>query len=61
MKDKDKTYNFIKEEHIGKWVALSKDKKEVVGYSDSLKDLQQKVGKDAVYTRPLPTDTVFAF
>ena len=61
MRHTNKAVDFIKKEHIGKWVALSKNRKGVVAYSNNLKDLQQKVGKNVVYIRPLPTDTVFAF
>ncbi len=48
-------------ENEGKWVALSRDNK-VLGLSDNLSSLRQQIGKtDAVYTKVLSPDRVYAF
>lgn len=45
-------YKLLSKKHEGKWVAVSKDYKKVLAYSDNLKTLRAKV-KDAsaVYLR----------
>jgi len=52
----------LKEEHAGKWVALSSDRTKVLGYSESFKELEETVGKkNVVYMKALPKDVKFAF
>ena len=52
----------LKEEHAGKWVALSSDRTRVLGFSESFKDLESEVGKtNVVYMKALPKDVKFAF
>ena len=57
--------NFTKilnKSHENKWVALSSDRSKVLGASDDLIRLKNKVNiKNAVYMKVLPTDTSFAF
>jgi hypothetical protein len=61
MKNGDLT-KILKKVHENKWVALSKNRDKVVGYSDSLIMLKNKVGeKDVVYMKVQPRDTSFAF
>lgn len=49
-------------EHQNKWVALSKDRKKVMGYSENLSTLTGKIGtKDVVYMKVMPGGTKFAF
>lgn len=50
-KNRDNKTLFTKK-HYGKWVALSADRKKVLGYSDDLVQLSQKNGDDVVYVRP---------
>jgi hypothetical protein len=51
----------LKKEHEGKWVAVSPDYKKVIGYSNTLKELTNKIKTEVVYTKVLPSDTIFAF
>lgn len=52
----------LKKKHEGKWVALTKDYKQIISYSDRLTTLERKVGeKDAVYIKALRTDVSYAF
>ena len=54
--------NLLKEEHAGKWVALSSDRTKVLGYSESFKELEGEIGKtNVVYMKALPKDVKFAF
>lgn len=63
----DKNNDFtriIKKEHEKNWVALNKDRTKVIAYDKSLSALQDKLGKkkdSAIYTKILPSDTIFAF
>ncbi len=53
----------IGREHVGKWVALSEDQKTVVGFSDDLAELTQRIGSErsVIYTRVLDPDKAYAF
>lgn len=52
----------IKRGHEGKWVALSKDYKKVLGASGNLKTLTKKVGRqDVVYMRVPLSGYSYAF
>jgi len=51
----------IKKDHENKWVAFSDDYKKIVDFSESLKELQEKVGKSkVVYYKVFPSDVVLA-
>ena len=50
------------EEHYGKWVALSADRKKILDFSTNLSQLSSKFGtKDVVYTKPLDPNKSYAF
>jgi len=52
----------IKKIHERKWVALSRDYRKVVGYSDNLVLLRKEVGaRDVVYMKVPRMDTYHAF
>lgn len=54
--------SILKKEHEGKWVAITSDYKKIVGYSQSLRDLQKSVKDvDVVYLKGFPSDVKFAF
>lgn len=60
MKKDNKT--LFTKEHYGKWVALSADKKEILGYSEKLTDLTKKLGtSEIIYKKPLDPAKVYAF
>ncbi|MBI5139454.1 hypothetical protein HZA26_02495 [Candidatus Nomurabacteria bacterium] len=60
-----KNANFTKilnKSHENKWVALSPDRYKVLGSSDNLVELKDKVNnRDAVYMKVQPSDISFAF
>ncbi len=48
--------------HYGKWVALSKDKKKILSYSNNLLSLKKRMEKkDVVITKALDPDKEYAF
>ncbi|MDD5687010.1 MAG: DUF5678 domain-containing protein [Elusimicrobia bacterium] len=51
--------------YIGKWVALSRDEKEVVAFGDTLKEavkkVQEKKYKDPIYTKVAPLESFVPF
>jgi len=48
--------------HQDKWVALTPNREKVVGYSDSLVDLKEKIGdKEVTYVKTRPSGVKFAF
>ena len=48
--------------HEGKWVALSSDRSKVIAYDSDILKLKEKVKNEkVVYTKVLPSDTLFAF
>lgn len=48
--------------HENKWAVLSAENKKLLASSDDLGALQKKFGNDGVvYTKILPSDTIFAF
>lgn len=49
----------IKEEHEKKWVALSKDKTEVIGFDESLVELRKKIGDQKVTFMKVPPSNVY--
>jgi hypothetical protein len=52
----------LNKSHENKWVALSPDRYTVLGSSDNLVELKDKVNnKDAVYMKVQPSDVSFAF
>ena len=52
----------LKDEHSGKWVAVSSDHKRVVDYSDDLVSLGKRVGTDGVvYIKTLPKNSNCVF
>ena len=52
----------LNKSHENKWVALSPDRYKVLGSSDSLVELKDRVNnKDAVYMKVQPSDVSFAF
>lgn len=52
----------LKEEHGGKWIAISSDYKSVVAFSQNLSELRKDIGKKkVVYIKALPNDTAYAF
>lgn len=54
----------IGKEQEKKWVALSKDRRQLIGSSGSLLELREKLGNkkdEVVYMKVLPSDTEFAF
>lgn len=65
MKKDSKNYDLtsiLKDEHAGKWVALSTDRKKVVGYSDTFKELEKKIGtKEVIYMKALKKEVTYAF
>lgn len=61
MKNNKSVNDIIKTEHIGEWVAMSRDYKKVLGHSSSLIQLQKQVGKEVVYVKPLPNNSIFSF
>jgi hypothetical protein len=49
-------------DHYGKWVALSPDRKVILDYSSSLSALTRKFGtKEVVYTKPQDPALNYAF
>ena len=59
MKTSPNFSKLIKSEHEQKWVAISKDHKEIVSYDASLVKLKRTVGiKDVVYMK-VPSANVF--
>lgn len=59
---KSKKLITLDNKYEGKWVALSVDYKKVIAYSDSLKSLTNKIGKQkAVITKGLAPDMNYAF
>lgn len=61
-KRKDGSGDLLREEHFGKWVAFSADRTKIVAFSDSLKDLSQKVGDvKVVYEKATYPDRLYAF
>jgi hypothetical protein len=58
---KDKKTLFT-EIHYGKWVALSADKKRILGYNEDFGSLYKELGtKEIVYTKPLDPSMNYAF
>lgn len=54
----------IGKEQEKKWVALSKDRRKLIGSSKSLSSLREKLGgrmDDVIYMKVLSSDTEFAF
>ena len=52
----------LNKSHEKKWVALSPNRSKVLGYSNNLVKLKNKVNKkNAIYMKVLPSDTSFAF
>lgn len=52
----------LEKTHENKWVALSVDRRNVLGSSTTLEALKKKVGDaKVVYTRILPANTFFVF
>lgn len=52
----------LDERHFGKWIALSKDYSKIVGYSDTFKELEKKLGREGVvYMRAPQKNFVYAF
>lgn len=54
----------IGKEQEKKWVALSKDRRQLIGSSDSLSALREKLGSrmdNVIYMKVLSSDTEFAF
>ncbi|MGE5541226.1 MAG: hypothetical protein ACM3TU_03000 [Bacillota bacterium] len=61
MRDIDLT-GVIKKEHEKKWVALTRDNKRVVAYSDDLVQLDKEVGgQDVVFMRVPPFEPYLSF
>ncbi|MEI7709299.1 MAG: hypothetical protein WCI76_01125 [bacterium] len=62
MKKNSDFTKILNKSHERKWVALSPDRYSVLGSSDNLVELKDKVNnKDAVYMKVLSSDTSFAF
>jgi hypothetical protein len=58
----NKKHALFTQEHYGKWVALSSDRKTILDASHNLSDLTQKFGtKEVIYTRPLDPSLHYAF
>lgn len=52
----------LNKSYEGKWVALSSDRRKVLGSANKLVELKNKVSKkDALYMKVLSSDTSFAF
>jgi len=62
MKKNSDLTKILNKSHEKKWVALSPNRSKVLGVSDNLAELSNKVNnKDAVYMKVLPSDTSFHF
>jgi len=59
MKNTLNLHSIIKEEHEKKWVAVSKDKSEVVGFDGSLVELRKKIGNEKVVFMKIPPSDVY--
>ena len=52
----------LREEHYGKWLAISMDYSKILGYSEDLKQLTQEFEEtNVIYTRALDPKAVYAF
>ncbi len=52
----------ITKKHEGKWVALSKDYKKIIAFSEDVLKLEKMVkGNEVIYLRPLRSDTQYCF
>jgi hypothetical protein len=62
MKDKSVSKAMFTKDHYGKWVALSADRKNILGYADELSVLAQKFSdENIVYIKPLNPQIAHAF
>lgn len=62
MKKSNDLTKILKKGHENSWVALSSNRREVLGSSESLVDLKNKIkDKNAVYMKVLSRDSNFAF
>ena len=62
MKKNADLTKILNKSHENKWVALSPDRYKILGSSDSIVELKNKVNnKDAVYMKVQPSDVSFAF
>lgn len=54
--------NLFTKKYAGKWIALSADKKKILGSSESLSILEKRIkDSNAIYTRGLSPDITYAF
>jgi hypothetical protein len=52
----------LRKEHEGKWIAISSDYKRIVGFSDTLKDLKNKVKDNGViFSKALAPEVSYSF
>ena len=62
MKKNADLTKILNKSHENKWVALCPDRYKILGSSDSIVELKNKVNnKDAVYMKVQPSDVSFAF
>ena len=62
MKINTNLSKILNKSHEKKWVALSHNRSKVLGYSDNLLELKNKVNdKNVIYMKVLSSDTSFAF
>ncbi len=62
MKVNTNLSKILNKSHENKWVALSPNRSKVLGASENLVELRNKVNdKDALYMKVLPSDASFAF
>ncbi|OGG64202.1 hypothetical protein A3C18_00060 [Candidatus Kaiserbacteria bacterium RIFCSPHIGHO2_02_FULL_54_11b] len=63
MRDKNKDFtDLLKDEHYGKWLAVSKDYSKILGFSEDLKQLTHKFKQEkVVYTRAQNPKENYAF
>ena len=54
----------LKRDNEKKWIALTRDRRRVVGANENLIELRKKLGdqkNDVIYMKVLPSDMEFAF
>ncbi len=65
MKRNQRNYDFtqlLQPEHAGKWIALTPDRKKVIGFSEHLDELTRRLGTDnVVYMKAREQGVAYAF
>ena len=59
MKNVANLAHIIKEEHERKWVALSRDKSEVIAFDENLMELKKRIGNQKVVFMKIPSGDVY--